>query len=144
MFPPAVQETYAADAAFTASASIQKKIVPKKNIENILPPPPPSAYLQVQGAKKHLQKKTPEGQEDKIMSMVKTLTAAEMEQAAAGKGGIDIPSKPIADIVSSIVCGGHNWVQTGREYERSFFIFWSKHQHEYVCTKCGKKCWKDD
>ena len=78
------------------------------------------------------------------MSMVKTLTVKEMEQVVAGKGGINIPSRPIANIISSIVCGGHNWVQTGRECERSFFLFWSKHQHEYVCTKCGKKSWIDD
>ncbi len=78
------------------------------------------------------------------MSMRIALTEKEMTLVNAGKGGIDIPSKPIADIVSSIVCGGHNWIQTGREYERPFFIFWSKHQHEYVCTKCGRKCWKDD
>ena len=64
------------------------------------------------------------------MSMAKALTTEEMEQVAAGKGGINIPSRPIANIISSIVCGGHNWVQTGREYERSYFIFWSKHQHE--------------
>ncbi len=78
------------------------------------------------------------------MSMRIALTEKEITLVNASKGGIDIPSKPIADIVSSIVCGGHNWIQTGREYERPFFIFWSKHQHEYVCTKCGRKCWKDD
>ncbi len=78
------------------------------------------------------------------MSKEKELTIKEMEQAVAGKGGINIPSRPIANIISSIVCGGHNWVQTGREGERSFFLFWSKHQHEYVCTKCGKKSWIDD
>ena len=78
------------------------------------------------------------------MNTVKALTIKEMEQVVAGKGGINIPSRPIANIVSAIVCGGHNWVRTGREGERSFFVFWSRHQHEYVCTKCGKKCWMDD
>ena len=78
------------------------------------------------------------------MSMAKELTIEELEQVVAGKGGINIPSRPIANIVSAIVCGGHDWVQTGREGERSFFIFWSRHQHEYVCTKCGKKSWIDD
>lgn len=65
----------------------------------------------------------------------------EMDQAA---GGRKFPSKEIVGIISSAVCGGHDWVQTGRERERSFFVFWSKHQHQYICSKCGEKCWKDD
>ena len=78
------------------------------------------------------------------MEKVMNLTLKEMEQVNAGKGGIKIPSRPISRIISYIVCGGHNWVRTGREYERPYFIFWSKHQHEYVCTKCGAKRWIDD
>ncbi len=76
--------------------------------------------------------------------MKKTLTDKEMKKVSGGKGGITIPSKPIADTLTSIVCGGHEWVQTGREGERPFLVFWSKHQHQYVCAKCGKKIWKDD
>ena len=78
------------------------------------------------------------------MNPVQKLTLKEMAAINAGKGGINIPSRPITNIISYIVCGGHNWVQTGREYERPYFIFWSKHQHEYVCTKCGQKTWIDD
>lgn len=78
------------------------------------------------------------------MEMIKKLTVEEMAKVNAGKGGINIPSRPIVRLVSDIICGGHNWVATGREGERSFFIFWSKHQHEYVCTKCGTKRWLDD
>ena len=57
------------------------------------------------------------------MNTVKALTIEKMEQVIAGKGGINIPSRPIANIISAVVCGGHNWVQTGREGERSFFVF---------------------
>ena len=78
------------------------------------------------------------------MDTMKMLTAEEMAQVNAGKGSFKIPSRPIARLVSDIVCGGHHWVRTGREGERSFFIFWSKHQHECVCTKCGAKRWIDD
>ncbi len=78
------------------------------------------------------------------MTTMKTLTKKEMAQVTAGKGGINIPSRPIVNIISSIVCGGHEWVQTGREGERPFFIFWSKHQHEYRCAKCGYVRWLDD
>ena len=28
---------------------------------------------------------------------------------------------------------------TETDAERPYFIFWSKHQHEYVCTKCGRR-----
>ena len=78
------------------------------------------------------------------MNSVQKLTPKEMAAINAGKGGINIPSGPITNIISYIVCGGHDWVRTGREYERPYFIFWSKHQHEYVCTKCGRKTWIDD
>ena len=69
------------------------------------------------------------------------LTMSQLDEVIAGKGGINIPSKPIADIISSLVCGGHNWVKTGREAEVPYFIFWSKHQKQYMCTKCGQKKW---
>ena len=51
------------------------------------------------------------------------LTMSQLEEVIAGKGGINIPSKPIADIISSLVCGGHNWVKTGREAEVPYFIY---------------------
>ncbi len=69
------------------------------------------------------------------------LTMSQLDEVIAGKGGIIIPSKPIADIISSLVCGGHNWVKTGREAEVPYFIFWSRHQKQYICTKCGQKKW---
>ncbi len=69
------------------------------------------------------------------------LTMSQLDEVIAGKGGINIPSKPIADIISSLVCGGHNWVKTGREAEVPYFIFWSRHQKQYKCTKCGQKKW---
>ena len=72
------------------------------------------------------------------------LSMNNMDEVNAGKGAFTIPSKPIADTLTSIVCGGHKWVQTGREGERPFLVFWSRHQHQYVCTKCGKRTWKDD
>ena len=62
----------------------------------------------------------------------------------AGKGGITIPSKPIADTLASLVCGGHQWVRTGREAEAPFMVFWTKHQKQYVCTKCGKLKWENE
>jgi len=65
-------------------------------------------------------------------------------KAAGGKGGISIPSKPIADTLRSLVCGGHEWVRTGREAETPFLVFWSKHQKQYVCTKCGKLKWENE
>ena len=78
------------------------------------------------------------------MNNIRTLTTNEMAQATAGKGGINIPSRPIVNIISSIVCGGHNWVKTNQECERPYFIFWSKHQHLCICSKCGEKRWIDD
>ena len=69
------------------------------------------------------------------------LSMSQLDEVIAGKGGINIPSKPIADIISSLVCGGHNWVKTGREAEVPYFIFWSRHQKQYKCTKCGQKKW---
>lgn len=78
------------------------------------------------------------------MKTIKEMTKNELKQVSAGKGGINIPSKPIADTLRSIVCGGHEWVPTGREGERPFMVFWSKHQHQFVCRKCGKITWQDD
>lgn len=69
------------------------------------------------------------------------LTLDELDEVIAGKGYINIPSGPIVDIISSLVCGGHNWVKTGREAEVPFMIFWSRHQKQYQCTKCGQKKW---
>ena len=72
------------------------------------------------------------------------LTMSQLEEVIAGKGGINIPSKPIADIISSLVCGGHNWVRTGREAEVPYFVFWTKHQKQYICTKCKQKKWVNE
>ena len=38
-------------------------------------------------------------------------------------------------------CSGHNWVYTGREDEGWFFFFWTKHEKEQKCTKCGSTRW---
>ncbi len=72
------------------------------------------------------------------------MTMDTLSEVAGGKGGITIPSKPIADTVAAIVCGGHEWVRTGREAEVPFLVFWSKHQKQYVCTKCGKIKWENE
>ena len=63
---------------------------------------------------------------------------------AAGKGAITIPARPIATIVSSLVCGGHEWVKTGREAEAPYLVFWTKHQKQYICSKCGKTKWENE
>ena len=72
------------------------------------------------------------------------LTLDQLEEVIAGKGGINIPSQPIVNIISYIVCGGHNWVRTGREAEVPFMVFWSRHQKQYQCTKCGRKKWVNE
>ncbi len=72
-----------------------------------------------------------------------TTSMREMEQTVGGKGFIKIPSQPIADIVSSIICGGHEWVATGREAEVPFLIFWTKTQCQFRCAKCGRVIWRD-
>ena len=74
---------------------------------------------------------------------ISTVPDPELKNTVGGKGGIDIPSKPIADIVSSIICGGHDWVATGRQAEVPYFIFWTKTQVQLRCSKCGKVTWKD-
>ena len=67
-----------------------------------------------------------------------------MDEVNAGKGAFTIPSKPIADTLTSIVCGGHQWVKTGKEAEATFLVFWSKHQKQYQCAKCGKIKWVNE
>ena len=64
--------------------------------------------------------------------------------AGGGKSPAKFPSKPIADLVSSALCGGHDWVRTGKEAEVPFLIFWTKHQREYRCSKCGKVKWETE
>ena len=68
----------------------------------------------------------------------------ELNEVVGGKGAITIPSKPIVDTLTSIVCGGHEWVKTGKEAEAPFMVFWTKHQKQYVCAKCGKIKWENE
>ena len=72
------------------------------------------------------------------------LATEKMNEVQGGKGGISIPSKPIADTLRSLVCGGHEWVKTGREAEAPFLVFWTKHQKQYMCAKCGKIKWENE
>ncbi len=70
----------------------------------------------------------------------KDLTLEEMSRINAGGA----PTQSIADFFAWVACGGHDYVRTGREQERSFFAFWTKHQREYRCRKCGHRTWKDE
>lgn len=72
------------------------------------------------------------------------LSMNKTSEVTGGKGAISIPSKPIAETLSSIVCGGHEWVRTGREAEAPFLVFWTKHQKQYRCAKCGKIKWLNE
>ena len=35
----------------------------------------------------------------------------------------------------------HDYILTGKECEDPFFIFWTRHKKEKICTKCGKTEW---
>ena len=72
------------------------------------------------------------------------LTMDELDEVVAGKGAFKIPSQPIVNIISYLVCGGHEWVKTGREAEVPFMVFWTRHQKQYRCNKCGRIKWVNE
>jgi len=37
-----------------------------------------------------------------------------------------------------------NSYRTGKEEERNFFIFWSRHMREYYCPDCKSYWWKHE
>ena len=64
----------------------------------------------------------------------KELNQKEMEKAAGGYDFFD--DHCIADDMNP-----HEFVKTGVDKEIRFYVFWSRHNNEYQCKKCGKRIW---
>ena len=74
--------------------------------------------------------------EKEINNIKRELSMDEMDRVA---GGMD----PVM-IKDARKCQHLDRVKTGREREDSRFYFWSQHQYEYICNKCGKTFWVDE
>ena len=74
------------------------------------------------------------------------LNTEELDQVT---GGNRLPKlgRPVKQIIQSVICGGHEWVPTGRTVTKTRFYlpfdfdFLKYTQNQYICTKCGKKKW---
>lgn len=70
-----------------------------------------------------------------IMNESKELEQKELEGFA---GGVSLFRKEHSE------CDHEGKYRTGAQREDSRFIFFSQHQFEYFCPKCGKKFWLDE